>query len=87
MKFPDAPRLVFIDGPGSSTARGCKRAMEVYRSILAPYTIVVVDDTHRPMERTLANKIAGRAASEVLVIEDPNFARTTTIIIPAMLHQ
>jgi hypothetical protein len=35
----------------------------------------------------LANKIAGRAASEVLVIEDPNFARTTTIIIPAMLHQ
>lgn len=81
------PRLVFIDGPGSSLARGCKRAMDAYREIIADYTIVVVDDTHRPMEKAVAQKIASRCATEVIEVPDPNFNRTTTIIIPAMLHQ
>ena len=70
--------LVIVDGP--VTGRACPAAFAAYERWGNPHTIWVFDDTNREEEFKAAIHVAGNRM--IRRIQDPQYPRTTMILIP-----
>lgn len=52
--------LILIDGPTGDIGRG--GILQHLPELITPHTVIVVDDTHRPSDRTLCDRIVERHA-------------------------
>lgn len=70
--------LVIVDGP--VTGRACPAALAAYERWGNPHTIWVFDDTNREEEFKAAIHVAGNRM--IRRVQDPQYPRTTMILIP-----